>query len=604
MVLAALMLTGCKGLSYMKSHHDEVKYQAIPNPIETRNNKVVVKFVGQIPEKYFDKGVAMFIQPIFSWDSGDIALEPITLRGENVSGNGQLIRYATGGRFTYTDMFDFKPGMETGKVTLTPVGYKTSSIDDVSRFAEDIINNNNGVEFSTVLISDGVNNTSAWIDIHGTISIAPINYNKAEGNTEAADIYFPNGQWVLNWNFPMNVKYDSKESLQELKRVMLENGLPKQVNITGWASPEGEERRNAGVSKGRADVGTEQFNKILDEVLTIMARRAKVKEQDIEYYKYNQRKQMVITTRAAGEDWVHFTLMVEGSDLQEKHAILNVVATQQNLMKREQMLRNMAEAYPLLNNEIFPSLRRAQIALYYSEARKSDPELLKQAQIDLGKLSFDELMYVTYINYDNDTKMRYYKWATEHYANEWAAWNNAGAIAFYTDDLEEAERYLNVARELNPHNPDVLNNSGLLYMGKKDFTLAKYYFEEAINQGSTDAENNLTILALEQGDYEEATKALRKQTCSFNLAYVQLMNGESNAAIRTLNCCLDQNAKVNYLRAIAYARLGDKANALKNLKASVDMEYDYKEIASTDVEFRAYFEDEEFKEIIKLYNRE
>ena len=224
----------------------------------------------------------------------------------------------------------------------------------------------------------------------------------------------------------MNQKFYAQGSLQNLKRVMLEQGLPKQISITGWASPEGEETSNVGVSKNRADIATAELNKVLDEVLTIMARRAKAK--DVEYYKYEQLKKLIITTRASGEDWVHFVVMVEASDIQDKHAIINIVETQQNLIKREQMIRNMAEVYSELDDEIFPNLRRAQIALYYSEARKTDAELAKQAQINPAKLSFDELMYAAYINYNYDTKLKYYKWATENHSQEWAAWNNAGAV--------------------------------------------------------------------------------------------------------------------------------------------------------------------------------
>ena len=125
-----------------------------------------------------------------------------------------------------------------------------------------------------------------------------------------------------------------------------------------------------------------------------MAKRAKVPANDIAYYKYNLEKQIIITSRSAGEDWVHFVLMVEESDLQDKHAIINVVETQQNLIKREQMIKNLSETYPLLSNEIFPNLRRAQIALYYSEARKTDPELAKQATLNPSKLTFDDLRSV------------------------------------------------------------------------------------------------------------------------------------------------------------------------------------------------------------------
>ena len=602
MALVSVLLTGCNGLSKMKSNAGKVRYQANPNPVETMDEKVVVKFTGQVPQKYFDKGCVMFIQPVFSWEGGNIPLEPLTLKGEKVDGAGTIINYANGGRFTYSDMFDFKPGMETGRVTLTPVGYSARRTNEDARFADDILRDNNGKEFSPVLISDGVNNTSSMVDIKGNISISPINYNKTQGIVETADIYFNGGTSELDWNFAMNQKFDSYNTLQQLKRIMLEQGLPKQISITGWASPEGEETDNVGVSKNRADVATAQLNKVLDEVLTIMARRAKVKPQDVDYYKYEQLKKLVITTRAAGEDWVHFVVMVEASDIQDKHAIINIVETQQNLVKREQMIRNMAEVYSELNDEIFPSLRRAQIALYYSEARKTDAELAKLASTKPEKLSFDELMYAAYINYNYDTKLKYYKWATENHSSEWAAWNNAGAVAFFLDDYEEAERYLKVARDMNPHNPDVLNNTGLLFLAKKDYALAKYYFEEAKRQGSNDADANIPILNLKRGNYSEAQKAMKGNPCTYNLAFAQLMNDETGTAVRTLDCCLDQNADVKYLRAVCYARLGDKANCLKNLKASVDDNYEYKRKAAVDTEFKEYWDDPEFKLIIKLYN--
>ena len=601
LVLVSIMLTGCSGLSSMKSKSSKIRYQANPNPVATMDDKVVVKFTGQIPQKYFAKNVAVFIQPIFEWEGGSIPLDPITLKGEKVNGEGTTIYYDNGGRFTYDDELDFKPGMETGRVTLSPIGYQTDNTDEYARFGEDIINDHKGVKFPMIMISDGVNNTSSWVDIRGNISIAPLNYNKTQGVVETADIYFQNGQSGLDWNYEMNRRFDTKAGLQELKRIMLEKGLPKQINITGWASPEGEETNNAGVSKNRADLATIELKKVLSEVLDVMAKRAKVAPHDLEYYKYTQMKQIVITTRAAGEDWVHFVLMVQGSDIQDKNAIVNIVETQQNLIKREQMLQNMALVYSQLNDEIFPSLRRAQIALYYSEARKSDAELAKQASLNPAKLSFDELMYTAYINYNYPTKLKYYKWATENHSSEWAAWNNAGAIAFYLDDYEEAERYLNVAREMNPHNPDILNNTGLLYLAKKDYNLAKYYFEEANRQGSSDADANIPILNLKKGNYKEANKVLKDKSCSFNLAFAQLMNEQTNACIRTLNCCLDQNAEVNYLRAVAYARLGDKINTYKNLQAAVDENYDYKRTAAVDTEFKEYWDDEEFKLIIKLY---
>ena len=95
---------------------------------------------------------------------------------------------------------------------------------------------------------------------------------------------------------------------------------------------------------------------------------------------------------------------------------------------------------------------------------------------------------------------------------------------------------------------------------------------------------------------------MKGNPCTYNLAFAQLMNDETGTAVRTLDCCLDQNADVKYLRAVCYARLGDKTNCLKNLKASIDDNYEYKRKAAVDTEFKDYWDDPEFKLIIKLYN--
>ena len=50
-----------------------------------------------------------------------------------------------------------------------------------------------------------------------------------------------------------------------------------------------------------------------------------------------------------------------------------------------------------------------------------------------------------------------------------------------------------------------------------------------------------------------------------------------------------------------YQKAKTKANCLKNLKASIDETYEYKLKAKTDTEFKAYWDDEEFKAIIQLY---
>ena len=75
LVAAAVLFSGCSGLSKMKRNSGKIRYQAIPDPVEVRDEKVVVNFTASVPPKYFDKGVALFIQPVFTWEGGSTPLD-------------------------------------------------------------------------------------------------------------------------------------------------------------------------------------------------------------------------------------------------------------------------------------------------------------------------------------------------------------------------------------------------------------------------------------------------------------------------------------------------------------------------------------------------
>ena len=46
LLAASMALTSCNGLKKMQSNAGKVRYAANPNPIETMDEKVVVKFTG------------------------------------------------------------------------------------------------------------------------------------------------------------------------------------------------------------------------------------------------------------------------------------------------------------------------------------------------------------------------------------------------------------------------------------------------------------------------------------------------------------------------------------------------------------------------------
>ena len=138
----------------------------------------------------------------------------------------------------------------------------------------------------------------------------------------------------------------------------------------------------------------------------------------------------------------------------------------------------------------------------------------------------------------------------------------------------------------------------MLQLALRDNDAAAKYIELAKQHGSEQAEINAAIVSIKQGDYEAAAEQLQDRKCTYNLALIQLLTGNTGNAIRTLDCCVDQTSEVNYLRAVCYARLDDVSGLIKNLKAACEMEPAYKYQAKNDVEFKRYQSQIEFQNII------
>ncbi len=589
----------CGSISSMQKNHNTVRYQPSPNPLETKGQKIVVNINEAVPAKYFRKDAVVMLQPVFQYEGGYVDLKPMILKGEKVEGEGTVINYKDGGRITYTDIIDYKPGMETGKVFLNPVAYKAKKVNTADKNREDALKNNKGaISLGAVKVAEGINTTSERVSTKGNISIASHNYVKQVAKPETATIFFPVNMSNLDWNFSINKEKDSKNQNDMLIAAVAEKGLPKEVVINGWASPEGEESFNVGLSKRRAETTVNVINAAIDKGLEQKAEKLGIAKNDIKKYIADAKKDLVISSNALGEDWDNFVTYVEASNIKEKNTIVNVVKSQPDKVKREQEIRNMSFVFKELATNVLPYLRRGLIEFHYTAAQKSDQEIGKLAALTPEKLTFDELMYAAYLNHNNATKIKLYKYATENFGSEWTAWNNAGAVSLDLQNYTEAQRYLTVAQKLAPENPTVLNNLGLLAIATQDFDMASNYFNQAKEKGSKEASTNLSLLTLIGGDYEKATEELASRPCSYNLAFAQLMSGSTGNAIKTLDCCIDQTAEVYYLRAVAYARLDDAAGVLENLKSACEMEPAYKATAQKDVEFKRFWNNIEFQTIV------
>jgi len=599
LIIGLLILTAsCGSIKDMQKNHNTVRYQISPNPLEVHGDKVVVTINGNIPEGYFKKDAVVYLQPVLTWETGEVILSPMNLKGTKVEGNGKSIDKSTGGRFVYKDTVQYRQGMENAQLTLNPIAYKSKKVNEANATWAEALENEGAINLGNVKLSQGINSTSNRVDIRGDLAIAPHNYAPKTTQLMTADIYFTVNMADLNWNNAQNKKNDAKRAVENMKSYIANNSVPRQILVNAWASPEGEESFNIGLSKKRAETTANLVNQILNEALTERAKSENIKPNDIQKYISDAKKDVVITTNAKGEDWDNFLRLVEGSSLKEKNTVVNVVKSQPDKIRREQEIRNMSVVFRQIEEDILPTLRRGEIAFNFSGVQKTDQEIAKMAVTSPDDLTFDEMMYAASLTSNYANKLTIYNSVTERFGSEWSGWNNAGAVSINLNQLDEAKRYLETADKLSPNNAFVNNNLALLYLALKDVKAADTYMQKAVQLGNEQAQVNQAIVEIKKGNYEEAARKLDGRKCIYNLALIQLMTGNTGNAIRTLDCCMDQTSEVNYLRAVCYARLDDVPGLVKNLREACNQEPDYKYKAKNDLEFRRYISNLEFQNIV------
>ena len=596
--LLVVVAASCGSIKTMQKNHNQVRYQVSPNPLEAHGDKVIVTINGNIPENYFQKNAVVYMQPILTWETGEVILSPMNLKGSKIEGNGKAIDKKTGGRFVYKDTVLYREGMENAQLTLNPVAYKAKAVNEADATHSEALENPGAIQLGNVKISQGINSTSNRVDIRGDLAMAPHNYSPKTTELMSANIYFTVNLADLNWNNEQNKKNDAKRAVDNMKSYIANNSVPRQIFVNAWASPEGEESFNIGLSKKRSETTEKLVNTILDEALAERANAENIKPADVKKYIQDAKKDVIIQTNAKGEDWDNFIRLVEGSSLREKNTVINVVKSQPDKIRREQEIRNMSVVFRQIEQDILPILRRGEIAFNFSGVQKTDQEIAKMAVTNPDNLTFDELMYAASLTSNYANKLAIYKSATERFGSQWEGWNNAGAVGLTLNQLDESRQYLETADKLSPNNATIKNNLALLHLALKDVQTADKYMQEAVSLGNEQAMVNQAIVDIKKGNYEEAARKLDGRKCVYNLALLQLLTGNTGNAIRTLDCCMDQTAEVNYLRAVCYARLDDVPGLIKNLREATKQEPAYKYKAKNDIEFRRYISNYEFQTIV------
>ncbi len=553
----ALLISSCSSLDKMKEAAKQIQYKVDPEVLEAHQGKVAMSFTANVPAKMWDKKVVAEITPILTYEGGQDAYPAINVQGEAAQSNGQTISYTNGGQIKYPKQeIDFNDKQRVSDLIVRIKFTRGSKSMEVTSKELGIELAKGVIATSTLLGSEpGVSAASKdqFVRDNYEDKVAEIVYliNQAEvrnGQLKKEDVVAIN-------NYLKELNEDDKKSI-------------KSIAVSAYASPDGSTDLNTKLS-GKREASA---NKYVEKTL----KKAKIDAQ--------------VESKATPEDWDGFKKAVEGSDIQDKDLIIRVLSLYTDPDVREKEIKNLSSVYKVLAKEILPGLRRSTITVTGELKGKTDDEL-KAA--DKNSLNVEELLFAATI--DTENQVDYYDAAIKNFPNDYRAYNNKGVVLYKKGDVDGAKALFEKAESVKAA-PEVENNLGVIALAKNDINAAKEYFGKAAGTGA-ELDENLGVTALYEGDYEKAESYLGNST-SCNAALVKILLDKFDAAIATLNANKEEIGLKYYLKAVAYANKADKDNALENLNKATKIESKWKEYAKTDMEFRAYFNDSNFKTIV------
>lgn len=389
--------------------------------------------------------------------------------------------------------------------------------------------------------------------------IAPDTFQRVNEKKQEANIKFLINQANIRKS---ELKNNSvQEFVEMLKKINADReGFNIQnVEIQAYASPEGGVKFNdqlAGKRKNESEKyvkGTLKHNKVNADI-------------DAHY---------------TAQDWDGFQKLVAASNLQDKDVILRVLSMYEDPQEREQQIRNMSAGFRELADGILPELRRSRLIINYETIGRSDEQIEQQYKDDAAKLSADELLYLATFDKTPAEQEAIYTKATQIYDKDYRAYNNLAALALAKGDKDAAQKYAEKAASLGSDTPEAQANMGLLALVNGNVQDAERAISKSANSENVKAA--LGALNIAKGNYAQAEQYFGK-TNSNTAALAQLLNKNYAAAAKTLDKVQNPNAMTDYLHAVVAARRGNKFAASSYLKEALQKDPSLKQYAENDLE--------------------
>ena len=561
-LIAAIGFVGCNSLGKMVKNAGLVTYEVTPKPMEVQGDSVMVHISGKYPPKFFVKQANLTVTPMITYQGGEKSLKPVVLVGESATEKGTKISYASGGSFSYTDKIAFQPEMKIAELKIKA----TAGLKAVTK------------DFPLIKIADGTIATSLLVKSDEKALMAKDNFQKVVPVSSSANIYY-----LVNTSNVRPAEMNSTEvkAIKDFISSGVKKGYVfKNMNVSAYASPDGELSRNANLAEERANSASKamqaEFKKLKIAVGTAD-----------DFYKK-------VTT---AEDWDGFKKLMEASKIADKDLILRVLTMYADLEVREKEIKNLSKTYLEISDQILPKLRRAVLTLNAEEKSRTNEQISKLATSNPDSLMVEELLYAASLTSDMNTKLAIYKSAEKQFPQDWRGINNIVYISLMQNKVKDAQSQFEKANKASSNNPIVQNNMGIVARWKGDKMAAESYYKSAMSAGPEVAYNR-GIVNIMNGNYTDALANFGSMQ-TFNVALATVLNGAPAAALNILDASNDKDAALSfYLKAIIGARTGKSDLMINNLKSAISKDASFKEKAMQDAEFLKFKDNADFKAIV------
>ncbi|MGQ9862865.1 MAG: hypothetical protein ACUVRD_00045 [Bacteroidia bacterium] len=409
------------------------------------------------------------------------------------------------------------------------------------------------------------------------------------------------------FQFPQNVfliqptEYE-KASIREIAAFLQKKYPATQVELAGYASPEGRFKRNQFLSLNR-------YKEVQKWLIDQMRQQGYTAYLDSSFFKLS----------ATPQDWEGFKQNLAQTSLPEevRQQVISVIASKLSPDAKEREVMKLVGG-PKEVEFILSPLRRTHVRLSGFSGRLTDEQIDSVAQAFLGgKIGLDalaatleqEAFYFATTRVNNvDQRYNLLKAYTTKYADDVRGYNDLGAVAIQKGLLDEALDYLNTANQKKPNHHAVLNNLGVIYKERKQYAQAVEALQKSYAaQPTREAAFNLGVIYEKTAQYAAAAEMFANAgdlaRAYYNGGLSKLLMGDLAGAKTELEKAINQDkndAMAYYVLAIVGARSADSNLLITNLRRAVQLNRELAAKAKKDLEFRKRWDSEEFKAAVAL----